>query len=240
MYRLNLLQRNVLITSDEVIFHAPTKHTLDHRTIENSIIIAEERFIRPALGHAYYEAMITEKNLLITSGNLAAQQALINASLPDGSPAQTLEAGMVVNAAEYLSAGNLSLWKEILWKLTAECVLLIAAPENFIHFSSEGLVHNAPTAGPMIASGVVTPDLRSVKWLMDKKMQDRIDPLREALHAWICTKKKADSTVYPLYTKYCDCDINGVAYKRKTDIITTIYDEEDDNSCCNGWGFPYP
>src|SRR5688572_2164282 len=186
MYRINPLQRNVLITTDEVIFHAPTKHTLDPRTLEQHIIIAEERFIRPALGYEYYTALCTAKNLTITAGNLAAQQALVDASLAPGATGITLVAGMVVNAMEYLSTENLALWKHILWKLTAECVLLLAMPEGYVQFGSEGTVHNQPPAGPMNNTSIVSPELRSVKWAMDKKLQDRIDPLRESLHQWLC------------------------------------------------------
>lgn len=75
----------------------------------------------------------------------------------------------------------------------------------------------------MSTAGEVTPDLRTVKWAMDKKMMDRIDPLLEAAHAWLCKYK----TSYPLYSKPCDCDVNGVAYKRKTQFVMGIYDDVD-------------
>jgi hypothetical protein len=55
--------RNVLITTDEVIFHAPTKQTLDPRTIQNSIIIAEERFIVPAIDYPLYYELASTKNV---------------------------------------------------------------------------------------------------------------------------------------------------------------------------------
>lgn len=226
MYRVNFLMRNVLITPDEVVFHAPTKHTLDPRTIQNSIIIAEERFVRPALTDAFYEALCSEKNKEITADNKAAIEAAISASV--GSQV-TLEVGDIVNALEYLNSDYKTFWKQHLWKLTAECVMLIAVPEAFVQFGSEGLVHNAPPAGPMTSSGVVSPELKTVKWSMDKKMMDRIDPLIEAMHAWLCKRKQT----YPLYTKACDCDASGVAYQRKTDFIFGIYDdEEESNNCC--------
>ena len=232
MYRLNLLDRNVLVTPDEVIRHAPTKHTLDHRMIENSIIIAEERFIRPALTHAYYEAMIAEKNKVVTEDNKATLEAQINASLPEGSAAVTLTAGQVVNALEYLSADNQSLWKQFLWKVTAECVLLLAYPEGYVQFGSSGVIHENAPAGPMTSGGIVAPDLRSVKWAMDKKLQDRIDPLLQSMHFWICKQKEADSSKYSLYDKYCDCDVNGIAYKRKTDVILGAYNDDENETCC--------
>lgn len=236
MYRINPLKRNVLITTDEVVFHAPTKHTLDPRTIEQHIIIAEERIIRVALGYDFYRALVDSKNVLITDGNKAAQQALVNASLPVGSQAQVLNTGDIVNAYEYLSADNKLLWTEHLWKLCAECVMLAAYPEGFVQFGSEGAHHTQPQQMPMGGSGVVTPDLRSMKWSMDKKMMDRIDPLRESMHLWLCKKQKADSTKYTDYEKTCDCDADGVAYKRKSDIILGLYDDIDNpysnTNCC--------
>lgn len=232
MYRLNELKRNVLITADEVIFHGPTKHELDHRMIESSIIVAEERIIRPTLGYDYYEAIIASKNLVITSGNLAAQQALFDASQAQGAQAYTLQEGDIVNAFEYMSAENQALWKMFLWKLTAEIVLFAAYPEGFVQFGSAGTVHNQPASTPMTGPGIVTPELRSIKWAMDKKMMDRIDPLRESMHQWLCKQKKADSTKYTLYEKTCDCNVDGVAYKRKTDFILNIYNDDDQTTNC--------
>lgn len=227
MYKLNELRRPVLITPDEVIFHAPTKHTLDRRLISQSIIIAEERFIRPALCSTFYDALLAEKNTTITSGNLAAQQALVDAYYLNAKdkPRELVE-GDIVNASEYLAEENLELWMTFLWKLVAECVTMISIPEAFVQLTSEGAVHTQPTAGPLVGSGTVTPDLRAIKWTIDKKMMDRVDPLIEAMHRWLCAAQKADSDSYGLYDKRCDCHANGVAYKRKADIIfPSIYND---------------
>lgn len=233
MYRLNPLLRNVLITADEVVFHAPTKQTIDVRLIEQSIIIAEERFIRPLLGYGFYTALCNSKNLLITGANKAAQEILINDSLTEGSPAVVLAEGMLVNSYKYLTLHNQALWTEQLWKLIAECVMLVATPEGFIQFGSVGAHHNQSAAGPMSGEGVVTPDLRSMKWMMDKKMMDRISPLLESLHNWFCYWRKEDRTRYSLYTAACECDHDGTAFKRKTDIVTGVYDDDiTDNYCC--------
>lgn len=226
MYRINPLLRNVLITTDEVIFHAPTQHTLDPRTIQQAIIIAEERFIRPAVCFDLYEELITAKNKVVTTENIAELQAQVTGSMPAGSQPVTLKVGDIVNSREYLTTAQKTLWVQYLWKLTAECVMLTASSEAFIQFTSTGLVHSNPPANLMSGSGLTTPDLSSVKWLIDKKMMDRIDPLIQAMHEWIC-KHKND---YGSYCKACDCDSNGVAYKRKTDFIMGIYDEEE-NSC---------
>lgn len=232
MYRLNPLMRNVLITTDEVIFHAPTKHTLDPRTIQNAIIIAEERFIRPALGDAMYDELRNIKNLKVTAGNLAATQIVYNTT---ATTAHTLKAGEIVNAAEYLTGFNSTLWYELLWKLTAECVMLSAFPEAYVQFGSEGVIHTVAPASPMGSGGTVAPDLRTVKWTMDKKVMDRIDPLVEALHSFICTNK----TEFPKYTKVCPCDTEVNSKSRKTDFILGLYDEPDNCGCNNAWGSHY-
>jgi hypothetical protein len=232
MYNYNPLMRNVLITTNEVIFHAPTKQTLDPRTIQNSIIIAEERFIRPALCHDFYEALLAEKNKEVTTENKESLQTQINESLPEGSEPVVLTVGSIVNAWEYLSSDNQVLWKQHLWKLTAECVMLLAVPEAFVQFSSEGVIHAAPVASPLNTTGVSTPELKSVRWAMDKKMMDRIDPLLEAMHTWLCHTRKSEPAKYPFYCKECACDHNGVAYKRKSDIVLGLYDDEDYNCGC--------
>jgi hypothetical protein len=227
MYRLNPLKRNVLITADEVIFHAPTKQTLDPRTIEQHIIIAEERFIRPALCYDFYQALIAAKNTLVTSSNLSTLETEINDSLTDDQQVVALEEGQVINALEFLSADNQRLWTEHLWKLTAECVMLIAYPETYLQFGTEGVHMTNPIASPMGNSGPTSPDLRTMKWSIDKKLMDRIDPLLESMHQWLCKQQDADATKYTDYKKECDCNANGIAYKRKTDFILGLYDNID-------------
>lgn len=229
MYRLNTLNRNVLIMTDEVIRHAPTKHTLDPRMIENSIIIAEERFIVPALGWPYYKALINSKNKVITDANKSVEQDKINASLPQGAQAVVLKSGDVVNAAEYLSNSDKELWDYILWKLIAECVLILAYPEGFIQFGSSGVIHEQPGNSAMISSGAVTPDLRSMKWVMDRKMMDRVDPLLESMHNWVCDQKKIDKTKYLLYGKDCGCDAKGNPNQKRSDILLGLYDDIDND-----------
>jgi len=159
---------------------------------------------------------------------------LYDASQASGATAHTLIAGEVLNSYEYLSADNKKLWTEHLWKFIAEAVLMVAFPEGFVQFQSAGVVHNQPASGPMNTSGIVTPELKTVKWAMDKKMMMRLDPLRESMHQWLCKQQKADKTKYTLYTMPCDCNADGVAYKRKTAFITGIYDDEDEsNNCCS-------
>ncbi|SHK92552.1 hypothetical protein SAMN05444266_101609 [Chitinophaga jiangningensis] len=221
MYRINPLLRDVLITTDEVIFHAPTKHTLDPRTIQQSIIVAEERLVRPALGDGMYYDIARIKNQEITDDNRGGFLQLL--------PEAGLVNGDVINAMEFLSVDYLLLWKQHLWKLTAECVMLLSTPEAFVQFSSAGVTHSVPASGPMTTAGEVSPTLATVKWMMDKKMMDRVDPLMEAMHTWLCANKRK----YPLYKKDCGCDTKGVAYKRKSDLVLGLYDDVDNHENCN-------
>lgn len=227
MYKLNLLQRNVLITPDEVIFHAPTKHTIDPRPILNSIIVAEERFIRPLLGFEYYYALVDKKNLVITDANKTAQQTNFNSSRADNAPAYNLKSGDILNAVEFLESEDQKLWKEQLWKLTAEAVMVLTFPEQFIQISSEGVTMPNPMPGPLTNAANVSPDLASMKWLMDKKIMDRIDPLMDALHEWVCYQKKKNTTSYLLYAKECACDGEEQINVRKSNLITGLYDDND-------------
>lgn len=225
MYSINPLMRAVLITSDEVIFHAPTKHILDPRMIESSIIVAEERFIRPLIGSKLYNLLVSEKNREITNDTKTAMQLLVGNKV-------TLDTELhMVNALEYMSTDNKKLWKEQLWKLVAECVITASYPEGFVQFGSEGTLHNNPPAGLMVTSGFVTPLLSSIKWSVDKKVQDRISPLSNSLHQYLCTNK----IKYPLYDKDCsDCENHEKALKF-AGIALDVYDQTDDRCCEPGW-----
>lgn len=227
MYNRNNLMRPTLITFEEVMFHAPTKHTVDRRMIEQSIIIAEERFVGPEIGFEFYTYMANAKNTLVTSGNIAAMQIEVNKNVnPDDQI--TLVEGDLVNAYELLPPSYSSLWKQSLWKLLAECVMFTALPEGFVQFSSEGAFHTVPPAGLMVTSGLVTPLLPSMKWMMDKKAQDRIAPLIAALHRQICAAK--DNYIY--YRKLCkSCDEEGV--EKWTGIAFGVYEQdEEEGECC--------
>lgn len=112
--------------------------------------------------------------------------------------------------------------------------MIEVAPEGFIQFSSEGMFHTVPPAGLMVTSGLVTPELRSVKWLMDKKMQDRVAPMLQSMHAYICLHRN-DYGFGIYYMRECACD-QDIRNKR-TDILLNLY-EDDENTCgCEpGWG----
>ena len=222
MYRINPLMRNVLSTTDEILFHAPTKHTLDPRTIEQSIIIADESWIREALGNPLYYDFIAAKNKVVTADNLEDFKAKTGN--------QDLQVGDIVNAVEFLSPAYQTLWYQHLWKLCAEVVMLIATPEAFVQFGSEGVIHSAPQSNPLMQGNIVTPGLQSIKYVMDKKVFNRIDPLIAAMQNWICMNKKN----YPLYDKQC-CKEDGIANKRKSPFILDIYGDDNDKNCGCGY-----
>lgn len=212
-----MLERNVLITWEEVMKHAPTSQTMDKRQIEQSIIIAEERLIRPALGFELYDQLVDSKNVVVTSGNIAALQTLIGSE-------PTLIVGNVVNAYEQMATANKDLWTKYLWKLTAEAVAIVMYPEGFVQQNAEGLFHKVPPAGLMVTSGLVTPLLSSAKWGLDQKMQNRFTPLYEAMHNFLCKYK----TTYVLYAGNCpDCNNEDSVNKGYGGIAMNIYEDTD-------------
>lgn len=223
-YNINDLNRNVLITPKEVIRHAPTKHVLDERMIASSIIIAEERFIRPELGSTLYDAICAQKNVVITSGNQTAMQT--------ASGIATLPIGTILNAYELITSNQYkNLWNQFLWKVCAECVLVAAYPEGFVQFGSEGSVHNDPPAGLQVTSGFVVPLLSSLKWIVDKKVQDRIGPLLSAMHDYICRNISDYATWYD-QTKCPDCNKPGETDRKWTGWATGLYEDDDNERRC--------
>lgn len=220
MYNLNKLERNVLITVEEVLFHAPTKHTLDPRMIESSIIVAEERFMRVELGSAMYDYIVDNKNVLVTVGNVGALETVSGLDLT---------VGQILNGYEQLNPSYQALWKQHLWKIVAECVIISAYPEGFVQMGSEGTIHSSPPAGLMVTSGQVVPLLSSMKWVIDKKIQDRLSPLMNSMHDFICKNKSANG--YDLYLKTCpevDCAGNVKERQKFTGVVMDIYDDVDE------------
>lgn len=233
MYRVNRFKRPVLITTDEVVFHAPTKQKIEPRLIESSIIVAEERFIRPELGWDLYEDICNLKNkLLVTDADVADAVTKI----PNADP--VIVKGDMINALELFDAAGTKgtrykdMWYKHLWKIVAEAVLVCALPEGFVQFGAEGSFHNSPPAGLMVTSGQVTPLASSMKWAVDKKVQDRLSPLLDSMHAYICNYKTDYGN---LYTRPCP-DCNKPQGVKNSGIALDIYDDEDDERCCgDGW-----
>lgn len=235
MYRVNYTGRPVLLTYDEFMKHAATDSNVDMRQVIQNIVIAEERWIAPALGDELYLAICAEKNTLITSTNQAAQLALVNASLAEvGAPAitaQDMPVGEYVNAIETVTTAAYSdLWKMYLAKLCAECVDLTTIIPSWLRHTSQGQQKNNPEViggnGQNSASG----DRKDVQFKIDKFVQDRIDPLIARMQLYICKR----ITDFALYCHECESNNpNGVSWKRKTDFV---FLDDDDSTCgtCSG------
>ena len=233
MYRINRLNRNVLITPDEVIFHAATDAEIDERQILNNIIVAEERFIANTLGDKFYEDFISKKNVIVTQANQADLLNKINASLAlnGGYPitANDLPEGTIINSIELVDdEWMVKLWERFLWKLTAECVDMMTIVPSWLRHTSSGQMMNNPDVIGGNTQGSVTGKIHDVKFKISIYLQDRIDPLSERMQLWICQNKQN----FPLYIKDCGggCDdngtvVDGISHIRKTNFITNIYND---------------
>lgn len=239
MYSLNLLDRNVLITADEVIKKVNVT-AIDPHLFLSAIEIAEERFVRPLLGSDLYEDMIDQKNVVVDAGNKAGLQAHI--VLRDKNSIYQLQDGDIVNAWELLDdpIEYQALWKERLWKFVAECVYFIALPENYAQFTTQGMVKNNPV-GSVIgekSSGSVGIDLKDIKYLNDKQLLERINPLQHSLEEYLC-KNISKFPKYPS-SKCQSCDTEGKKEVRTTSWVTGMYDSRDEElrrKREGGWGW---
>lgn len=233
MYRINRLHRNVLITPDEVIFHAATDAEIDERQILNNIIVAEERFIANTLGDRFYEDFISKKNVKVTQANQADLLTKINASfVASGGYAIVLTdipVGTIINSIELVDdEWYVKLWERFLWKLTAECVDMMTIVPSWLRHTSSGQMMNNPEVIGGNAGGSVTGKIPDVKFKMNTYIQDRIDPLSERMQLWICQNKEH----FDLYSKDCGGTCgeggnasDGISSIRKTNFITNIYND---------------
>lgn len=222
MISKNPLKTKVLITVDEVVFHAPVDNLADGRTILQSIIIAERRFIKPILGATIYQELIDAKNRLVDASNIDALQDLIDAETGEDREQQTLVEGDLVNSDTFLDETQLALWQICLHKIVAESVWFAALPVNRSRFTAQGIIHNFPQES-IGSSNSVSVDLRTLKHLMDRGLQDRISPLIDDMHSYMCV------TRYPNYSRDCGCDGTGRA--KKTDFILGMYDDDQPCGC---------
>lgn len=226
MISVNYLRTKVLATSDDVIFHAPTDHNMDPRTINQSIIIAERRFIKPALGSTLYNTLVATKNILVTPANIAMLQATIDSAASTDREPIVLRSGDYVNSDGYFNTDEQLLWQEHLAKLVAEAVYFVTLPPARSRLGSRGLIKNFPEIiGPM-SGEAVSADLRDLKHLMDRSLQDRISPLLDDMHDYMC------EVGFRGYERDCGCN-DGRPKGKKTDIVFGLYDS--DAPCgCNG------
>lgn len=222
MIGVNPLRTKVLITTDEVIFHAPTDQEVDPRNLLSNIIIAERRFVKPLLGAGVYQALIDNKNLLVTSSNKASLQAIVNDGRPTDREPITLNTGDYVNSDTYLNAQQQDLWYNYLHKIVAECVWFCALPVNRARFTAKGVIKNYPENIAQNQDSV-TIDLKDLKHLLDKGLQERITPLIDDCHEYMCT------VGYPGYTRDCGCKDKQV--QKMSGVLFGLYDD-DHRGCC--------
>lgn len=223
MYRVVTLPYKVLITTDEVINQGPTDADPEIRQLLQAIKIAEERFIKPAIGKELYYDIRDKKNTVVSDVNKSLLETMINESLEEaGSTEQvTLKAGEIVNALELIDNDwYVQLWNEYLWKLTAECVVYIASPTNYSRYTAQGEMVNNPRTVSIQGEGKgsETVELKDLKWKLDKLLMDRIDPLIKNMHEWLCDNVQH----FPLYCKDCSRPDNN---NRKTAWIHGIYNK---------------
>lgn len=209
MVRLNRTLRNVLITSDEVKFHAPTTGEEGERTILNNIIVAEERFVATAIGYEFYEYIADRKNILVTNDNLYDLRKRISDDYAkEGTkvPDDFIQVGDIVNSIDFVEDEWIrKLWYQYLWKITAECVELMTLVPSWLQTTKAGqqLQNPASIASTLNSASGVRND---VKFKMDNALLERIEPLLERMHNWICRHK----INFPKYNKDCsNCDCCG-------------------------------
>lgn len=233
MIGLNPLRTKVLITTDEVLFHAPIDGNADIRYVLNSIIIAERRFVRPMLGDAIYNDLCTAKNRIVTDANKTQMETLLNTSRDPLRRTITLNVGDYVNSDDFLNSIQKALWQDYLHKIVAECVYFSALPTNRARFSGQGVQVNNPTTITLTAN-TASIELKDLKHLMDRALQDRIAPLMEDMHQYLC------KTGYPNYVKDCGCSSDGIPYQNKrSDVILGMYDDEEVRCRCSAFN-SYP
>lgn len=226
MYRVVNLPRKVLITTDEAIAQGPTEDNVSPRFILSAIQIAEERFVKPAIGKEMYYDFRDQKNVVVTDVNKVYLEGLINDELQLDTPIE-LEVGDIVNSLELVTNDwYVQLWKEHLWKIAAEAVVYIAIPSNYTRFTSQGQMQNNPRTLSYDGQGQgsQTAELKDVKFILDKTLMDRIDPLLAGMHEWICENKEQ----FTNYTKLkdCKCNADGISVARKTGFVHGLYNDK--------------
>jgi hypothetical protein len=226
MIGLNRLRTKVLITTDEVIFHAPIDQTVDPHIIQQCIIVAERRFVKPVLSKTLYNALIDKKNVLVTAGNKAELQTALNSGRSSDREPIVLVEGDYVNSDTYMTDAQQTLWKDHLHKITAECIWLVALPVNRARFTAAGVEKNNPeTISENRAS--VTVDLNDIKHLLDKGLNERITVLIADMHEYLC-----DSN-FPGYEKECGFNSKEAHAQKSSGVIFGLYDDDKRNG---RWG----
>lgn len=201
MYRINRTNRNVLITSDEVIFHAAVTSDVGERQILNNIIIAEERFIVEELGYDFYQNIIDKKNVKVTALNKADLLTKLKADYAKQHidfQEDDLQEGMIVNAIEFIEdEWIVKLWNQYLWKLTAECVDFVTTVPSWLQTTAAGQQTKNPRS--ISSTDMASGSRNDVVFKMQDSMTERMGPLAVNMHEWLCRHQ----SYFPFYTKSC-------------------------------------
>jgi len=234
MYAINRLNRPVLITPDEVLFHAATDHSVDARQVLQNIIIAEERIIVQAISSAFYEEFINLKNKIVTTANQTDILNKINTALTTvgKKPIAVTEisVGTIINAVEWIANKDyIELWNRFLWKLTAEAVDMITTVPSWLRHTAQGQQKNNPEVIGGNGQNAITGDRKDVQFKIDIQMQERIDPLISRMQQWICERRDK----FPKYAHPCSNDNkDGISVLRKSDWVFNAYDHLEGNKDC--------
>jgi hypothetical protein len=225
MYRINDIGRKVLITVDEVLAKAAIDDNADLKYLRNSIEVAEERYIAPALGDLLYDELVARKNILVTTGNKAELVDLINNSRADKgkNPINDTELfpGMIVNAIELCTAEQQELWNRYLWKITAEAVDIVSIVPTWLRTTAQGQQLNSPQTLGSNDQTSASGDRKDVQYKVDAMVQDRLQPLIARMKKYLCDR----TAWFPTYDT-CGCSEESGIKKSVGGIITGIYDDD--------------
>lgn len=228
MYRVNPFPRNLLLVSDEVIRMSPMQTNPDPVVIQQAIQLAEDRFIRQIICPDLYDDIRNQKNVVVDSLNKAMLEGEFESTV-------TLNEGEIVNAIELVdNPYYVEFWNEHLWKLAAECVMFVATPTNWSKFSAQGQMINNPKSVAAFSTegqGAASASIKDLQFILDKFMQDRIDPLRAAAENYLYR----NAGKFPLYNckKSSQMNKDGVSLYRKTSFVHGIYDKNSNCNSCN-------
>ena len=232
MYSLNLAGRFTLISNDEC--NAKLGINVDNDKWLSAIEVAELRFVQAFMGYDFYQDFIAQKNVTLTSGNIAGYQTIFDAQYPPAGRV-VLQVGQIINAIELVTTPTyVTLWNNFLWRYVYECVFLIALPNNYAQFSSSGVLKNNPMGsivGDSKPTNSVGIDLKDCKFLQDRQLLDKINPLETIIRQYLCLNLGD----YPLYdSKKCEW-LNTTELKdnpkqnRVTSFLDILYKDDDDN-----------
>lgn len=248
MLGINPISRNVLITPDECTAKLANS-SIDSHLWASCIEVAESKFVLPLLGWDMYQDICTQKNVVVTSGNIVALQVIFTAQFGtdpvSGNPKVILTTGQVVNGPEQITTtpAYATLWNQALWNFTYQCVYALSLPGNYAQFTSSGIQKNNPldSAIGTTSSANVGISLNDLRFLVDNQLLDRINSAQNYLEWYLC----ANAASYPKYPtdnceKYLPSTANGSSglIPARASTFINIYEDEDrrGNRTGHRWG----